>query len=109
MVLVWFPQERGQDPARRRVRRLPSYRLPVCRRRDQGLGAPAPDLHDALERVAEEGWSPVILDGQLFPTDRLVETTTSVKGEPIDTWYCGKHRDFGADIQAITRPDGLPL
>src|SRR5262249_35221483 len=51
----------------------------------------------------------VILDGKLFATDRLTETTTSVKGELIDAWYSGKHRDFGANIQAIMRPDGLPI
>ena len=51
----------------------------------------------------------MILDGKLFHTDRLAETTTSVKGETIDAWYSGKHRDFGANIQAIMRPDGLPI
>ncbi|WP_239134565.1 transposase family protein [Rugosimonospora africana] len=71
--------------------------------------AQAPDLHDALERAAADGWSHVILDGKLFATDRLAETTTSVKGEQIDAWYSGKHRDFGANIQAIMRPDGLPI
>jgi hypothetical protein len=73
------------------------------------LTAQAPDLHEALARVADDGWSHVILDGKLFTTDRLAETTTSVKGKLIDAWYSGKHRDFGANIQAITRPDGLPV
>jgi DDE superfamily endonuclease len=45
------------------------------------LAAQVPDLHTALRRVADEGWSHVILDGKLFATDRLAETTTSVKGE----------------------------
>jgi hypothetical protein len=27
----------------------------------------------------------------------------------IDAWYCGKHHDFGANVQAIIRPDGLPI
>jgi hypothetical protein len=73
------------------------------------LCAQAPDLHAALQRVADEGWSHVILDGKLFATDRLAETTNGVKGETIDAWYSGKHRDFGANIQAIMRPDGLPV
>jgi hypothetical protein len=30
-------------------------------------------------------------------------------GETIDAWYSGKHRDFGANIQAVIRPDGLPI
>ena len=51
----------------------------------------------------------MILDGKLFRTDRLTETTTSVNGESIDAWYSGKHRDFGANIQAVMRPDGLPV
>ena len=73
------------------------------------LTAQAPDLHEALQRAAEQGWSHVILDGKLFATDRLSETVTSVKGNTIDAWYSGKHRDFGANIQAIMRPDGLPV
>jgi DDE superfamily endonuclease len=73
------------------------------------LAAQAPDLHAALKRVAADGWSHVILDGKLFATDRLAETTTSVKGNTIDAWYSGKHRDFGANIQAVIRPDGLPV
>jgi DDE superfamily endonuclease len=51
----------------------------------------------------------VICDGRRFYTDRLAETTTSVKGEAIDARYFGKHRDFGANIQAIMRPNGLPI
>jgi hypothetical protein len=50
----------------------------------------------------------VILDGKLFATDRLAETTTSVKGKTIDAWYSGKHHRPGANIQAVIRPDGLP-
>jgi hypothetical protein len=44
-------------------------------------------LHTALRRVAADGRSHVILDG----------------------WYSGKHRDFGANVQALMRPDGLPV
>ena len=29
------------------------------------------------------------------------------QGEPIHAWYSGKRRDFGANIQAVIRPDGL--
>jgi len=73
------------------------------------LAARAPGLHEALQRVASEGWAFVILDGKLFDCDRLAETTLSVNGEAIDAWYSGKHRNFGANIQAIMRPDGLPI
>ncbi|SNY71792.1 transposase family protein, partial [Paractinoplanes atraurantiacus] len=44
------------------------------------LAARAPDLHEALQQVADDGWVYVILDGKLFDCDRLTETTTSVKG-----------------------------
>ena len=73
------------------------------------LAAQAVDLREALERVAADGWTHVIVDGKLFDTDRLTETTTSVKGQQIDAWYSGKHRDFGGNIQAVMRPDGLPI
>ncbi|TMM27976.1 MAG: transposase family protein, partial [Actinobacteria bacterium] len=31
------------------------------------------------------------------------------KGEVIDVWYSGKRHDFGGNIQAVMRPDGLPI
>jgi hypothetical protein len=109
MVLVWF--RKGDDVtllgAGFGVSRATAYRY-----RDEGvavLAAQATDLHTALRRVAEEGWTHVILDGKLVDCDRLSETTISVEGETIDAWYSGKHRDFGANIQAIMRPDGLPV
>ena len=76
--------------------------------RSRRLSTQTPDLHAALRRVADEDWSHVILDGKLFAADRLAETTTSVKGDTIDAWYSGTHHDFGANIQAIIGPDGLP-
>ena len=56
------------------------------------LAAQAPDLHEALQEVAEQGWSHLVLDGKLIRTDRCAETTESVKGETINAWYSGKHR-----------------
>ena len=73
------------------------------------LAAQAPDLHDALTEVAEQGWSHVVVDGKVFRTDRTAETTTSVRGQDINTWYSGKHRAFGGNVQAIMRPDGMPI
>ena len=32
-----------------------------------------------------------------------------MKGEEVDAWYSGKHRRPGGNVQAIMRPDGLPL
>src|SRR3954452_19990359 len=109
LVLVWF--RKAEDVtllgAGFGISRATAYRY-----RDEGiavLAAQAQDLHTALRRAAGDGWSHVILDGKLFDCDRLTETTVSVKGDTIDAWYSGKHRDFGANIQAIMRPDGLPV
>jgi hypothetical protein len=51
----------------------------------------------------------VILDGKVFAADRCSETMTSVKGEEIDTWYSGRAHRHGGNVQAVMRPDGLPL
>jgi hypothetical protein len=109
LILIWF--RKGEDPtllgAGFGISRATCYRY--LAEGIRVLSAQATDLHDALKRVAADGWSHVILDGKLFSTDRLNETITSVKGEPIDAWYSGKHHHFGANIQAIMRPDGLPI
>jgi hypothetical protein len=109
LVLVWF--RKGEDKATLGsgfgISRATAYRY--IAEAVQVLAAQTPTLHDALRHVAADGWSHVILDGKLFDTDRLAETTTSVKGNIIDAWYSGKRRDFGANIQAIMRPDGLPI
>ena len=73
------------------------------------LAAEAPELPDALARAMAEGVAFVILDGKIVPSDRCLEKTTSVKGEAIDLWYSGKAHHHGGNIQAVARPDGLPL
>lgn len=73
------------------------------------LSAQAPDLHEALQQVAEQGWSHVVLDGTVIRTDRCAETTVSTKGETINAWYSGKHRTPGGNVQAVIRPDGQPV
>ncbi len=109
LILVWF--RKAEDAtllgAGFGVSRATAYRYLA-----EGisvLAARAPELHDALQQVADDGWAFVILDGKLFDCDRLTETTTSVKGKSIDAWYSGKHRDFGANVQAVMRPDGLVI
>ncbi|MDM4719692.1 transposase family protein [Micromonospora sp. WMMA1363] len=74
------------------------------------LAAQAPDLHEALQQVADDGWSYVILDGKQFDRDcdRVAETALSVKGDTIDVWYSGKHRDVGATHPSDHATDGLP-
>ena len=109
LVLAWF-RNRGDIAvmgAGFGVSRATAYRY-----RDEvvtALAAQAPDLHDALQTVAAQGWSHVVLDGKVFRTDRCAETTASVKGETINAWYSGKHRAPGGNVQAIIRPDGLPI
>lgn len=73
------------------------------------LAAQASDLHDVLRKAKEDGVTHLVLDGKLFSADRLGEQTTSVKGEQIDAWYSGKHREQGGNVQALTDPDGFPL
>jgi hypothetical protein len=73
------------------------------------LAARAPDLHEALARGHAEGWSHVVLDGKIIDTDRVRIKTLSTKGQVIDSWYSGKTHDFGGNIAALTRPDGLPV
>jgi hypothetical protein len=109
LVMIWFRKAEDKTllGAGFGISRATAYRYVA-----EGvavLAAQAPDLHDTLRRAAADGWSHVILDGKLFDCDRLAETTTSIKGETIDAWYSGKHRDFGANIQALMRPDGLPV
>jgi hypothetical protein len=62
-----------------------------------------------LTEVVTQGWSHVVFDGKVFRTDRCAETTLSAKGETINAWYSGKHRAPGGNVQAIVRPDGLPV
>ncbi len=73
------------------------------------LADQAPDLHQALERAQNEGFSHVILDGTIIPADRCREQTLSIHGEAIDLWYSGKAHSHGGNIQAVLAPDGFPL
>ena len=109
LVLVWLPTkgEVAVIGAGFGVPRATAYRY-----RDEALtvlAAQAPDLHEALQEVAEQGWSHVVVDGTLIRTDRCAETTTSVQGKTINAWYSGKHRAPGGTVQAVMRPDGLPI
>ena len=73
------------------------------------LAGQAPDLHEALKRAQDEGFSHVILDGTVIACDRCKEPAVSVKGEVIDLWYSGKAHCHGGNVQAVTAPDGFPL
>jgi len=73
------------------------------------LAAQAPELAEALERVKDEGWAYVILDGTVVAGDRDAAPTVSKKGKVIDQWYSGKAHHHGGNLQAVMRPDGLPI
>lgn len=73
------------------------------------LAAQAPDLTEALERVKDEGWAYVILDGTVVAGDRDAAPKTSKKGQAIDLWFSGKAHHHGGNLQAVMRPDGLPV
>jgi len=109
MVLAWF---RNQGDIALVGAGFGVSRATAYRYRDEVidvLAEQAPDLHEALEQVAAQGWSYVVLDGKVFRTDRCAETTTSTQGETINAWYSGKHRAPGGNVQALIRPDGLPI
>ena len=77
------------------------------------LAACAPDLHQVLADRHARGDTHLILDGSLFPCDRVAATTIKTKGRnrgaTVHLWYSGKHRAFGGNIQFLATPDGFPL
>ncbi|MGW5789246.1 transposase family protein [Saccharopolyspora sp. NPDC003752] len=73
------------------------------------LADQAPDLHEALEDAAGQGVAYVMVDGKLFNTDRLGETTENKNGTLIDRWFSGKHHTQGGNVLMITDPTGFPL
>jgi hypothetical protein len=109
LALRWFRdrtriQALGRDHG---VSRATAYRYV-----DEAVGvlaAQAPGLGEALERALAEGVPYVILDGKLFATDACAGTAESAKGGEFHLWYSGRKRRYGAGVQAVMRPDGLPL
>lgn len=88
-ALVWFRKREDLTvlAAGFGISRATGYRY-----RDEAvavLAAQAPELAEALDRVREEGWAFVILDGKVVDSDRVAAKTISRKGELIDLWYSG--------------------
>ena len=73
------------------------------------LADQAPGLADALERALAEGVPYVILDGKVFGTDACAGTTENAKGDEVHRWYSGRKRRYGASVQAVMLPGGLPV
>lgn len=108
-VLVWF---RKKDDIALLGAGFGLSRATAYRYHAEGvrvLASQAPDLADALQRVRDEGWTYVILDGTIVAGDRDRAPAVSKKGKVIDAWYSGKAHHHGGNLQAVMRPDGLPL
>ena len=73
------------------------------------LSEQAPGLGEALERALADGVPYVILDGKVFGTDACAGTAESARGGEISLWYSGRKRRYGASVQAVMRPGGLPV
>jgi len=70
------------------------------------LAAEAPDLHQALAAAQDAGYTHLMIDGTLVPTDRCRAIGPT---EGVDLWWSGKHHHHGGNIQVITAPDGWPI
>jgi hypothetical protein len=108
-VLAWF---RDKPDIRRPGQGPGISQATACRHEDEGTGvlkAQAPDLHEALEKAAEQGIPCVILDGTLVSSGRCPGKKTSRKGTETGKWYPGKAHEHAGLIQGIIAPDGTPL
>jgi DDE superfamily endonuclease len=109
LALRWF-RDRARIEALGRdhgVSRATAYRY-VAEAVDV-LSQQAPGLAEALERALADGVPYVILDGKVFSCDGCTETAVSAKGSEFHPWYSGKARRYGALVQAVMLPGGLPL
>lgn len=64
----------------------------------------APQLTEVLKRGLEEGWAFVCLDRTLIDTDRC--RLQGANG--YDSWYSGKHKRHGGNVQVLCDPEGYP-
>ena len=109
MALRWF-RDRTRIEALGRdngVSRATAYRYVA--EAVEVLSAQAPGLAGALERALADGVPHVILDGKVFGADACAGTTESAKGTEVHLWYSGRKRRYGANVQAVMLPGGLPL
>lgn len=70
------------------------------------LAARRPRLHGALLAAKVAGYTHVILDGTLIPTDRSCRPGPT---PGVDLWWSGKHKHHGGNVQVLSAPDGWPL
>jgi DDE superfamily endonuclease len=108
-VLAWF---RKREDIERLGAGFGLSRATAYRYHAEGitaLAARAPDLHEALEQVKAQGWAYVILDGTIIGCDRDSAPNLNAKGQIVDLWYSGKSHTHGGLVQAVMRPDGVPV
>jgi hypothetical protein len=105
----WDTEHRRSLRTRRNTRALTSNRQAIFALIWMRTGQDIDLLARSLRRAADDGWTYVILDGKVFAADRCATTVIGTKNKPVHAWYSGKHRCFGGNIQAVIRPDGLPL
>jgi hypothetical protein len=77
--------------------------------RDEAIGVLAarrPGLHGALLAAKVAGYTHLILDGTLIPTDRSCRPGPT---PGVDLWWSGKHKHHGGNVQVLSAPDGWPL
>jgi hypothetical protein len=109
LVLRWF-RERGCVHCLARaagVSRATGYRY--LHEGIDVLAAQAPDLREVLKECQAQGMNHLVLDGMLIEMDRVAGTHLNAQGREVDTWYSGKHKAFGANVQFLSAPDGTPL
>ncbi|MGK2876049.1 MAG: transposase family protein [Nocardioides sp.] len=64
----------------------------------------APELTDVLGQALRENWEFVCLDGTLIATYRCRASGESGH----DSWYSGKHKKHGGNLQVLCGPTGYP-
>ena len=107
-ALVWFRERRPVSLVGAGLGISPATAYRYLAEAIDVWAAQAPDLHQALNQVNEQGWY-VVLDGTVISCDRLAEKTTSTKGKTIDAWSSGKTGGVGGNVHAVMRPAGRPV
>lgn len=108
-VLAWF---RKREDVERLGAGFGLSRATAYRYHAEGiavLAAQAPDLNQALEQVKAQGWTYLVLDGTIIGADRDLAPNINAKGQVVDLWYSGKSHHHGGLVQAVMRPDGVPV
>jgi hypothetical protein len=85
------PRQRSRGGFGRGLLPVAGHGLPVSARGIDVLAPQAPELHEALTRVQEDGLPSLNLGGTVITTDRPAERGDNGKHR----WYSGQHKRFG--------------